>query len=90
MSVASCGNGSRRSTSKTGVFAKACPEVVLDVVTLNEPADVIAGQFDAGIHVGEYIQHDMIAVRVSKDLRAAAVGSTEYFKSHDFLRERVI
>jgi DNA-binding transcriptional LysR family regulator len=73
--------------SKLASFAKAYPEVVLDVVTLNEPADVIAGQFDAGIHIGEFIQRDMIAVRVSKDLRFAVVGSPEYFKSHDVPRE---
>jgi DNA-binding transcriptional LysR family regulator len=31
---------------------------------------------------GEYIEKDMIAVRVSKDHRAAIVGSPAYFKSH--------
>jgi DNA-binding transcriptional LysR family regulator len=72
---------------KLASFAKAYPEVVLDVVTLNEPTDVIAGQFDAGIHIGEFIQRDMIAVRASKDLRVAVVGSTKYFKSHDVPRE---
>ena len=72
---------------KLASFAKAYPEVVLDVVSLNEPTDLIAGQFDAGIHIGEFIQRDMIAVRVSKDLRVAVVGSTEYFKSHDVPRE---
>lgn len=72
---------------KLASFAKAYPEVVLDVVTLNEPTDLIAGQFDAGIHIGEFIQRDMIAVRVSKDLRFAVVGSAEYFKSHDVPRE---
>jgi DNA-binding transcriptional LysR family regulator len=72
---------------KLASFAKAYPEVVLDVVTSNEPADVIAGQFDAGIHIGKFVQRDMIAVRVSKDLRFAVVGSAEYFKSHDVPRE---
>jgi DNA-binding transcriptional LysR family regulator len=42
----------------------------------------VAGGFDAGIQFGEYIQKDMIAVRVSKDHRAAIVGSPAYFKSH--------
>jgi DNA-binding transcriptional LysR family regulator len=44
--------------------------------------EIVAGGFDAGIQFGEYIQKDMIAVRVSKDLRAAVVGSPAYFKSH--------
>jgi hypothetical protein len=33
--------------------------------------DIVAGGFDAGIHFGEYIEKDMIAVRVSPDLRPA-------------------
>jgi len=60
--------------------------IVLDAVTIIDPGDVIAGQFDAGIQIGESIQHDMIAVRVSKELRFAVVGSPEYFKSHEVPR----
>jgi len=36
----------------------------------------------AGIALGESIQRDMIAVRVSRDHRLAVVGSPEYFASH--------
>ena len=43
--------------------------------------DIVAGGFDAGIHFGEYIEKDMIAVRVSPDHRPAIVGSPEYFES---------
>jgi DNA-binding transcriptional LysR family regulator len=41
--------------------------------------DLVAGGFDAGIQIGEFIQRDMVAVRVSADLRLALVGSPEYF-----------
>jgi len=71
---------------KLASFAKAYPDIVLDVVTVNEPADVIAGQFDAGIQIGEFIQRDMIAVRVSRDVKFAVVGSPQYFKSHEVPR----
>ena len=67
-------------------FAKAYPDIVLDVVTTNDPIDVVAEQFDAGIQIGEFIQRDMIAVRISKDVRFAVVGSPEYFKSHEVPR----
>jgi DNA-binding transcriptional LysR family regulator len=43
--------------------------------------DIVAGGFDAGIHFGEYIEMDMIAVRVSPDLKPVIVGSPSYFKS---------
>jgi DNA-binding transcriptional LysR family regulator len=66
-----------------GAFTRAYPDVVLDVTTTNETRlDLVAGHFDAGIHLGEFIERDMIAVRVSGDQRAAIVGAPEYFKAH--------
>jgi DNA-binding transcriptional LysR family regulator len=71
---------------KLSRFANKYPEVVLEVTTSNDPVDVVAGEFDAGIQIGEYIQRDMIAMRVSDDLRLAVVGSPDYFKSHEIPR----
>src|SRR5262245_6465246 len=68
---------------KLGRFARDYPDVVLDVTTTNEGRfDLVAGGFDAGIHLGDFIERDMIAVRVSPDQRAAIVGSPGYFASH--------
>jgi DNA-binding transcriptional LysR family regulator len=67
---------------KLADFAKAYPEIVLEVTTSNDPVDLVAGEYDAGIQIGEFIQRDMVAVRVSKDLRLALVGSPEYFQTH--------
>jgi DNA-binding transcriptional LysR family regulator len=68
---------------KLGAFARAYPDVVIDVTTTNEMRlDLVAGHFDAGIHLGEFIERDMIAVRVSADQRAAIVGAPEYFNAH--------
>jgi DNA-binding transcriptional LysR family regulator len=68
---------------KLGLFAREYPDVVLDVTTTNEGRfDLVAGGFDAGIHLGEFIERDMIAVRVSPDQRAAIVASPRYFESH--------
>jgi DNA-binding transcriptional LysR family regulator len=71
---------------KLAAFTAAYPDIVLDVVTSNEPVDLVAGEYDAGIQIGEYIQRDMIAVRVSHDLRLVVVGSPVYFKSHNVPR----
>ncbi len=35
----------------------------------------LAGRFDAGIHLGEFIERDMVAIRVPREIRAAIVGS---------------
>jgi DNA-binding transcriptional LysR family regulator len=67
---------------KLGRFARACPDVVLDVCTEERRVDLVADGYDAGIHYGEYIEHDMVAVRVSPDHRPAIVGSPDYFAAH--------
>ena len=68
---------------KLGQFARDYPDVILDVTNTNEGRfDLVAGGFDAGIHLGEFIERDMIAVRVSPDQRAAIVASPRYFASH--------
>lgn len=66
---------------KLTAFAEAYPDVILDVVTATGPVDLVAGEFDAGIQLGEYIQKGMIAVRVTQELRLAVVGSPRYFSS---------
>lgn len=68
---------------KLGAFASRYPDVVLDVTTTDETrVDLVAGRFDAGIHLGEFIERDMVAVRVSRDQRTAIVGAPGYFASH--------
>jgi len=68
---------------KLAEFANAYPEIVLEITTSNDPVDLVAGEYDAGIQIGEFIQRDMVAVRVSADLRLAVVGSPDYFKTHN-------
>lgn len=63
-------------------FTAAYPEITLDITTSNDRAELVAGGYDAGIQIGEFIQRDMIAVRVSNDLRLAVVGSPSYFETH--------
>lgn len=68
---------------RIGRFAREYPDVVLEVTTTHEGRfDLVAGGFDAGIHLGEFIERDMIAVRVSPDQRAAIVASPRYFSAH--------
>ena len=71
---------------KLARFARTYPEIVLEVTSSYDPVDLVAGEYDAGVQIGEFIQRDMIAVRVSKDLRLAVVGSPEYFKSRKIPR----
>ena len=67
---------------KLGQFARDYPDVVLDVTTDESRVDLVAAGFDAGIHLGEFIERDMLVIRVSADRRPAIVGSPRYFLSH--------
>ena len=67
---------------KLAEFARNYPDVVLDVSTDEARLDLVAGGFDAGVQYGEFIQQDMVAVRVSPDHRPAIVAAPSYFADH--------
>jgi len=67
---------------KLAKFTRDYPDVVLDVTTEDDSRrDLIAARFDAGIHLGEFLQRDMVAVKVSGEQRAAIVAAPSYFES---------
>ncbi|UXA68931.1 LysR family transcriptional regulator [Xanthomonas prunicola] len=59
-------------------FHHAHPDVVLDLVVDDAPADIVVGRFDAGIRVGGQLEKDMVAVRLTPDLNMVAVASPGY------------
>lgn len=71
---------------KLARFTRTYPEIVLEISTSNDPVDLVAGEYDAGVQLGEFIQRDMIAVRVTGEMRLAVVGSPAYFKSNPIPR----
>jgi DNA-binding transcriptional LysR family regulator len=71
---------------KLAQFSRTYPEIVLEITSSNDPVDLVAGEYDAGVQLGEFIQRDMIAVRVTKEMRLAVVGSPAYFRSNTIPR----
>lgn len=63
---------------RLGRFHRAYPDVVLDIVIDDGLSDIIAGRFDAGIRVGERLEKDMIAIRLTPDVKLLAVASPDY------------
>ena len=63
-------------------FREAFPEITLDLDVNDASIDPASQQFDAGIRMGEYIQRDMAAVRLTDDFRCVVVGSPRYLKEH--------
>ena len=55
------------------------PEIRLDLSIDDGLIDIAARGFDAGVRLGEVLDKEMIAVRVSGDQRSAIVGAPAYF-----------
>ena len=67
---------------RLGRFHRAHPDVVLDIVIDDGLSDIVAGRFDAGIRVGERLEKDMIAVRLTPDVKMLALASPAYLARH--------
>src|SRR5712691_2461418 len=67
---------------RLGRFHRAHPDVVLDIVVDDGLSDIVAGRFDAGIRVGERLEKDMIAVRLTPNVTMLAVASPDYLARH--------
>lgn len=58
------------------------PDINVEVIVDYGLTDIVTERYDAGIRLGEQVAKDMIAVKVSGDMRMAVVGSPEYFQRH--------
>jgi len=67
---------------RLGRFVRAHPNVVLDIVIDDGLSDIAGEGFDAGIRVGNRVQKDMVAVRMTADVELLAVASPEYLARH--------
>jgi DNA-binding transcriptional LysR family regulator len=67
---------------KLGPVLNDYPDIHLEVSLDNGLRNIVEDRFDAGIRLGESLDKDMIAVRVSADWRLVAVGSPSYFARH--------
>lgn len=79
------------------LLAARYPDVALEICADNAFVDIVQNGFDAGIRLGERIERDMVAVRISPDLRDAVVASPDYLARfgtprtpHDLLAHRCI
>jgi DNA-binding transcriptional LysR family regulator len=63
-------------------FLTAHPDIRIEMTIDEGLTDIIESRYDAGIRFGEKVAKDMVAVRVSHDLRWAVVGSPAYFTNH--------
>lgn len=67
-------------------FAQAYPGITLDVTVSDDPIDIVAAGFDAGVRLGEVIEQDMVAVPLTGPQRQVAVAAPAYIAAHGMPR----
>lgn len=55
------------------------PKITVEVTVDYTMSDIVAARYDAGVRLGDQVAKDMIAVRISPDMRIAVVASPAYF-----------
>lgn len=70
-------------------FCEAYPEVELEIAASEELVDLVAGGFDAGIRLGQFLEADMVAVRLTPAFRFVVVGAPRYFERRRAAPERI-
>lgn len=63
-------------------FVDRYPDVELDIAVSNHLVDVTEGGFDAGIRYGGTVPADMVAQRLSADIKWVVAGSPAYLDRH--------
>lgn len=63
-------------------FCETYPEIELEIYAEDALADLSAGGFDAGVRMGESLDADVIAVRLTGPFRFVAVAAPGYLEKH--------
>ena len=63
-------------------FRQAYPDISVEIAVDDAAIDITERGFDAGIRIGEAIEKDMIAMRLTSDITWTVVGAPDYFARH--------
>ncbi|MFO1080287.1 MAG: LysR family transcriptional regulator [Reyranellaceae bacterium] len=61
-------------------FRRAFPEVLVEVDVDDASVDLAAGGYDAGIRIGQFVERDMTAVRLTARFRWCVLGAPAYLR----------
>jgi DNA-binding transcriptional LysR family regulator len=67
---------------KLGPLTMEYPDIRLEFSIDNGLRNIVEERFDAGVRLGESLEKDMVAVRISPDWRLVAVASPAYLAMH--------
>ena len=63
-------------------FMREHPKVNIELSVAYDLQDIVAERFDAGVRLGSQVARDMVATRVSPDIRFVIIGAPDYFATH--------
>jgi DNA-binding transcriptional LysR family regulator len=61
----------------------AYPDISVELLLDSSFRNIVEEGYDAGVRLGESVEHDMIAVRIGPDWRLVAVASPDYFADRE-------
>jgi DNA-binding transcriptional LysR family regulator len=64
------------------LFRREYPEVKLEIGVEADQTGLVGAGYDAGVRIGEYIDRDMVATRVSRPFRWLVFGAPSYLEKH--------
>ena len=80
-----------------GRFYDAYPDIVLEVTVDDSVTDIVEAGYDLGARLGEFLEADMVAVKLGDEQRQLVVASPDYIDRHgrpeapaDLLQHRCI
>ena len=66
---------------KLAKLLREYPDIKVEIIIDYGLTDIVAQRYDAGVRNGGQVAKDMIAVRITPDMRMAVVGAASYFKT---------
>jgi len=67
---------------KLAAFHQAYPDIEIELSFEEGLVDIVAEGFHAGIRLGNWVEQDMIPVRLTPSLQSAYFGAPDYFACH--------
>jgi DNA-binding transcriptional LysR family regulator len=63
-------------------FRDLHPGIEIELVFEDRRVDIVREGFDAGIRLSEFVERDMVSLRLTSSVRFIVVGSPDYFEKH--------
>lgn len=69
---------------KLATFHRLYPDIRLELISESRFVDIVAEGFDAGVRLGSEVGEEMVAVKISEEMKMAVVATPEHFRRYGF------